>query len=122
MSIERGGCVWSSVLRPSCGHNVGWKSKAEGAPIRVEKMVALYTSRDRAITEPLANAGKSAGRYPTFADALRGHVQTWDELWEVCDIRLEGLQILTACKSRHDCHGSHLQNDRVLHKRPLLGC
>src|ERR1700741_2084905 len=59
-----------------------------GAPIRIEKMVALYTSRDRAITEPLANAGKSAGRYPTFAEALRGHVQTWDELWEVCNVRL----------------------------------
>ncbi len=60
----------------------------QGAPIRVEKMVALYTSRDRAISEPLANAGKSAIRYPTFGEAFEGHTQTWDELWELCDIRL----------------------------------
>jgi len=59
-----------------------------GAPMRVEKMVALYTSRDRAISEPLANAGKSAARYPTFAEAFEGHAQAWDELWEVCDVRL----------------------------------
>jgi trehalose/maltose hydrolase-like predicted phosphorylase len=60
----------------------------QGAPIRVEKMVALYTSRDRAINEPLANAGKSAMRYPTFAEAFEGHVHAWDELWELCDVRL----------------------------------
>jgi alpha,alpha-trehalase len=59
-----------------------------GAPIRVEKMVALYTSRDRAINEPLANAGKSAIRYPTFAEAFEDHAHAWEELWEVCDVRL----------------------------------
>jgi trehalose/maltose hydrolase-like predicted phosphorylase len=59
-----------------------------GTPIRVEKMVAVYTSRDRAINEPLANAAKSAGRYPTFTEALRDHEYAWEELWEVCDVRL----------------------------------
>ena len=59
----------------------------QGEPVRVEKMVALYTSRDRGISEPLLNAGqerdpvsdlpakrsramsmrgRSCGRYPTF--------------------------------------------------------
>ncbi len=60
----------------------------QGAPVRVEKMVALYTSRDRAINEPMANAGKSVDRYPKFAEAFEGHVHTWDELWEVCDVQL----------------------------------
>ena len=60
----------------------------QGAPIRIEKMVALYTSRDRAISEPLGNAGKSAVRYPTFAEAFEGHAHAWDELWELCDVRL----------------------------------
>ena len=36
----------------------------------------------------MANAGKSVHRYPAFAEALEGHVHTWDELWEVCDVRL----------------------------------
>ena len=60
----------------------------QSAPVRVEKIVSLYTSRDRAINEPMANAGKSVDRYPAFAEAFEGHVQTWDELWEVCDVRL----------------------------------
>jgi trehalose/maltose hydrolase-like predicted phosphorylase/beta-phosphoglucomutase-like phosphatase (HAD superfamily) len=58
------------------------------APVRVEKVVSLYTSRDRAINEPMANAGKSVHRYPAFAEAFEGHVHTWDELWDVCDVRL----------------------------------
>jgi len=60
----------------------------QGEPARVEKMVALYTSRDRGIQEPLLNAGKSASRYPTFREAFEGHEHAWRELWEVCDIAL----------------------------------
>jgi len=60
----------------------------QGAPVHVEKMAALYTSRDRAINEPLGNAGKSALRYPAFAEAFEGHAHAWDELWEVCDVQL----------------------------------
>ncbi|MBV9417681.1 MAG: glycoside hydrolase family 65 protein [Solirubrobacterales bacterium] len=60
----------------------------QGVPVRVEKMVALYTSRDRGIQEPLLNAGKSATRYPTFGEAFEGHEHAWRELWEVSDITL----------------------------------
>lgn len=61
-----------------------------GEPVRVEKMVAFYTSRDRAISEPLGSAGKSAGRYPGFGEALEQHMGAWDELWRACDIKLPG--------------------------------
>jgi trehalose/maltose hydrolase-like predicted phosphorylase len=60
----------------------------EGAPIRIEKMVAFYTSRDRAISEPLGSAGRSVGGYPPFAGALDDHLRAWDELWERCDLAL----------------------------------
>ena len=60
----------------------------QGEPVRAEKMVALYTSRDRGISEPLLNAFKSANRYPTFGEAFDGHEHAWQELWEVSDIRL----------------------------------
>jgi trehalose/maltose hydrolase-like predicted phosphorylase len=59
-----------------------------GETLRVEKLVALYTSRDRAIDEPLFNAIKSASRYPMYEEAFAGHARAWDELWELCDIRL----------------------------------
>ncbi|HVF80229.1 MAG TPA: glycosyl hydrolase family 65 protein [Solirubrobacteraceae bacterium] len=61
-----------------------------GASIRVEKLVSFYTSRDRAINEPLTNAGKSVGRYPNFSEALARHTRAWDELWRSSDIYLPG--------------------------------
>jgi trehalose/maltose hydrolase-like predicted phosphorylase len=60
----------------------------EGTPVRVEKMVALYTSRDRAISEPLHNAEKSVTRYPPFEQALEDHARAWEDLWEMCDVRM----------------------------------
>jgi trehalose/maltose hydrolase-like predicted phosphorylase len=60
----------------------------ERAPVRVEKMVALYTSRDHAINEPLSNAIKAVDRYEPFAEAFERHGRAWDELWSVCDMRV----------------------------------
>ncbi len=59
-------------------------------PVRIEKIVAFYTSRDRALSEPLANAGKSAARYPDFEKAAARHARAWEEIWRVCDITLPG--------------------------------
>ena len=61
-----------------------------GEPVRVEKMVAFYTSRDRAISEPLGGAGESVARYPEFGEELDRHRWAWDELWRACDMRLPG--------------------------------
>jgi trehalose/maltose hydrolase-like predicted phosphorylase len=60
----------------------------EKEPVHVEKMVAFYTSRDHAINEPLVNAGKAVRHYGTFAEAFEGHARVWDELWDVCDVRV----------------------------------
>ncbi len=84
----------------------------QGTPVRVEKMVAFYTSHDRAISEPLGAAGKSVSRYPDFEEALDAHRGAWEELWRVCDfivpseprvqllLRLHTSHILQVC-SRH---------------------
>jgi trehalose/maltose hydrolase-like predicted phosphorylase len=72
--------------------------------VRVEKVVALYTSRDRGISEPLEAAVKSATRYPTFDRALDGHTRAWNELWEVCDPQLpreERVQFLLRFHASH---------------------
>jgi trehalose/maltose hydrolase-like predicted phosphorylase len=60
----------------------------EKEPVRVEKMVAFYTSRDAAINEPLVNAGKAVNRYGSFDEAFERHARAWDELWELCDVRV----------------------------------
>ncbi|MEJ7797844.1 MAG: glycosyl hydrolase family 65 protein [Solirubrobacteraceae bacterium] len=62
----------------------------QGVALRIEKLVSLYTSRDRAINEPLTNAGKSVRRYPHFDEALARHTRAWDELWRSSDVQLPG--------------------------------
>jgi trehalose/maltose hydrolase-like predicted phosphorylase len=69
----------------------------ERVPVRVEKVVSFYTSRDNAINEPLSDAMRVVGRYGTFEEALEHHARAWDELWEICDVRVpkdERVQLL----------------------------
>jgi len=76
----------------------------QGRPVRVEKLVAFYTSRDRAISEPQDNAEEAVGRFGTFDDALGRHRRAWDELWDKCDIRVphdERVQFLLRFHASH---------------------
>ena len=61
----------------------------QGEPVRVEKLVALYTSRDRAITEPLRQRGAQRRPLPGLRrGARRATRRAWEELWDVCDVRV----------------------------------
>ena len=54
----------------------------------MEKVVALYTSRDFAISEPLLAARESIGRAGSFAELYESHCRGWDRLWNRADIEL----------------------------------
>ncbi len=56
--------------------------------VTVEKVVALYTSHDRAISEPFAEAREKAMCMPDFDELLRRHVLAWDHLWARGDLDL----------------------------------
>ena len=63
----------------------------EGEPVTVEKVVALFTSKDRAIAEPGDAARGRVGRLPDgFDRPLERHVLAWDQLWRRCRIELGG--------------------------------
>jgi trehalose/maltose hydrolase-like predicted phosphorylase len=76
----------------------------EGTDTRVEKMVAFYTSLDRAISEPLGSAGRSVRRYPSFDEAFEGHAMVWDELWRTCDLHLPGQERVQLLLRFHISH------------------
>ena len=76
----------------------------QGTPVRVEKMVAFYTSRDPAISDPLANAGKSVQGYPSFPDALSRHRRAWQDLWETCDLIVPGDPSVQSLLRLHTSH------------------
>ncbi|MGH3763626.1 MAG: glycoside hydrolase family 65 protein [Pseudonocardiaceae bacterium] len=76
----------------------------QGSPVRVEKMVSLFTSHDNAITETLAAAGKHVARYPDFVPALVEHESAWTELWDVGDIQLPRQPRAQLLLRFHVCH------------------
>jgi len=62
---------------------------SEGQPVQVEKILALHSSRDWAISEPCIEALRALGRAGRF-DAIRSrHEMAWRHLWGECDIALE---------------------------------
>jgi trehalose/maltose hydrolase-like predicted phosphorylase/beta-phosphoglucomutase-like phosphatase (HAD superfamily) len=61
----------------------------QGRPATVEKVVALYTSRDRGISESLLDAREAAGAAPGFEGLLARHAGEWNILWNRFDIQLD---------------------------------
>ena len=60
-----------------------------GQELRIEKVVALHTSRDFAISEPGDAATVTLAEAPAFAALLAKHERAWGRLWQECDIRVE---------------------------------
>src|SRR4051794_5597681 len=61
----------------------------EGRPVDVEKIVALYTSRDRAISESRGDARLAAAAAEDYAGLLTRHEGAWNSLWNRFDIQLD---------------------------------
>jgi trehalose/maltose hydrolase-like predicted phosphorylase/beta-phosphoglucomutase-like phosphatase (HAD superfamily) len=61
----------------------------QGRLVTVEKLVALYTSRDRAISESLLDARQAAQAAPAFAELLARHAGEWNILWNRFDLELD---------------------------------
>lgn len=66
-----------------------------GATLRIEKIVALFTSKDRAISESLDAARLEVTAAPDFAALLAAHRLAWRHLWQRCgiDLRVAGQRI-----------------------------
>ena len=58
-------------------------------PVILEKLVALYTSRDSAISECGLEARKAIGRGPRFGELLASHAVIWRQLWRRFDLGLD---------------------------------
>ena len=58
-------------------------------PITIEKVVTLFTSRDRSISEPLEDARLLIGRIGTFNDLEQPHRREWDDLWKRFSLDVE---------------------------------
>ncbi|MEU6379784.1 glycosyl hydrolase family 65 protein [Streptomyces sp. NPDC046909] len=61
-----------------------------GSTVIVDKTVALHTSRDPAISDPLSAAVDRVGRAPGFDELLESHLTAWDQLWRRADLDVAG--------------------------------
>ncbi|WNG32385.1 glycoside hydrolase family 65 protein [Archangium violaceum] len=62
----------------------------EGQRLAVEKVVALYSSRDHAVSEAAMEARHAVGVAPErFDELVATHVQAWSQLWRRSDLDLE---------------------------------
>lgn len=61
---------------------------APGRPVAVEKTVALHTSRDTAISDPLGAAVDRVFSAADFAGLPNSHVAAWERLWRRAEIQV----------------------------------
>jgi alpha,alpha-trehalase len=64
--------------------------------VTVEKIVALYTSRDPGISESGQDARLAVARAADFAELLSGHQRAWQRAWNRCDIEMDSANEWTA--------------------------
>ncbi|GAA3560907.1 glycosyl hydrolase family 65 protein [Nonomuraea rosea] len=65
----------------------------EGVPVTLTKVVALLTSRDAAIHDPLSAALRRARLAPRFDDLLDAHEAAWQRLWERASLDVDGPEL-----------------------------
>ncbi|SEE71551.1 glycoside hydrolase family 65 protein [Streptomyces sp. KS_5] len=65
-------------------------SLAPGRTVTVDKIVALHTSRDPAISDPLQAAVDRVRDAPGFDDLLETHLTAWDQLWRRAELEVPG--------------------------------
>ncbi|MFF7274925.1 glycosyl hydrolase family 65 protein [Streptomyces griseorubiginosus] len=63
---------------------------AAGDTAVVDKTVALHTSRDPAISDPLSAAVDRVQRAPGFDELLEPHLTAWDQIWRRAELQVEG--------------------------------
>ncbi len=61
----------------------------QGDRLTVEKVVAIHSSRDHAISSPVIAATNSVRRAGSFRDLLESHANAWERLWRQFEIEVD---------------------------------
>jgi beta-phosphoglucomutase family hydrolase len=89
-----------SIEEPArVGYNIIF-DVSPGVTIEIEKIVALYTSKDHAIADPETAARIAIARAGSFDVLLQTHTLAWNHLWQRCDLHM----LEAADDEAHDVH------------------
>ncbi|MBC9727734.1 glycoside hydrolase family 65 protein [Streptomyces sp. TRM68367] len=75
---------------PPCARQLTRLDLAPDRSTTVDKIVALYTSRDPAISDPVYAAIDRVGRVPGFEALLASHRTAWDQMWRRAELDVPG--------------------------------
>ncbi len=70
-------------------HKIGLNLTLEGQanePVQIEKLVSIFSNRDKALSEPTLEACKKLKRKRGFKNLLNEHERAWKHLWRRCNI------------------------------------
>ena len=70
----------------------------------VEKVVSMYTSKDKGVRNPIKAAVHSAERSVRFDVLLKSHKKEWSRLWDKFDIKIQGDDFLQKTIRLHIFH------------------
>ncbi len=65
----------------------------DGEPVTIEKIAAVFTSRDRAIEEPAQAALAAAACAGGFDALLERHTLAWSRLWRRCQLSVDHVDV-----------------------------
>jgi trehalose/maltose hydrolase-like predicted phosphorylase len=88
MNEERASLERETILKEGLAEQRLRVQCEQDRPLHIEKVVALYTSRDFAISEPLDAARLAVTRAGNFKSLLQSHSSAWEQLWNRADIEL----------------------------------
>jgi alpha,alpha-trehalase len=92
------------IVEPGCIAQEFMVDIEEGKSVTIEKIVALLTSRDPAISESGLQARKEVERAPDFYELFRRHVLSWGHLWQRCQIYIKGSERVALVLNLHIFH------------------
>jgi len=62
----------------------------QGDTLRLDKVVAIYTSRDQGIDDPMSAAKEELSHAGKFDGILQLHINEWESYWKKADIEIDG--------------------------------
>ena len=80
----------SDAHRSGCAVQRARLRLAPGRTVTVDKTVAVHTSHDPAISDPLRAAVDRVGAAPGFDELLESHLTAWDQLWRRAELDVPG--------------------------------
>ena len=82
--------VFKVITKPSFAESTVVLQVTQGESIKLEKIVAIYTSRDKGINNELITAQREVTLSRNFEALVQQNTDAWDKIWDKIDITIEG--------------------------------